>query len=189
MGGSPDLALPCSAAKLRVLHCLVWLSDGDVTSSFKYLDHVSINVSVQKRTAMAEQLKSWWVSLPPPARQIWLDDLTSTGAGKFALRVARKFALETSLHDWVEDQNLGKGVAPCTKVVLDVCTTKRIAGRRCGYTLPAGRRSRWQWMHRFRQTWGVGLGRFQEREQIGQAEMLQKARMVFLSLLLGVRNL
>ena len=177
-----DLGTACSVAKLQVLQCLVVLSDGDVTRSMQYYDHVKKSVSEERRRAVADHLHTWWGSLPLPARQCWLDEVSSTGQGKFALRAAGKFATETKLHSWVLEQNLGKGVAPCTKVVLNACMDERAALLTTGFALPQSRRSRWHWMHRFRKTWGVEMGRFQNLERISPAEMLQKARRAFLRL-------
>ena len=65
------------------------------------------------------------------------------------------------------------------KVVQNACMDEQAALLTSGFALPQSRRSRWQWMHRFRKTWGVEMGRFQNLERISPAEMLEKARRVF----------
>ena len=176
---SSDFGKDCSVAKLQVLRCLVVLSDGDINASMKYLDHLKRSVAEHTRTAVAEHLETWWASLPPPAGRTWLDDLSTTGEGRYALRAARKFATESRLHAWVMEQNLANGVAPCTNVVLNVCMEGPAGLLRNSFALPPGKRSRWQWMQRFRSTWGVRMGRFQNREHVGPAETLQKASLLF----------
>ena len=173
------LGKACSKAKLQVLYCVVVLSDGDVRNALQYYDHVSSSVAEESRGAVAAHLTAWWESLPPAARHAWLDDFSVTRQGKFALRAARKYLTESRLHSWVLRQNLAKGVAPCTKVVLQACLDEEAALLTPGFALPPAKRSRWQWMSRFREAWGVRMGRFQNLERLSPAEMRQKASCVF----------
>ena len=164
-----------SAAKLRVLRCLMVLSEGDVSASMMILKQMKKSTVEETQATVAEEFKAWWSSLSPTARRAWLDGISNRAGGNYALQAARKFATESKVSLWVTHQNLTKGIAPCTHVLLDECRAKDDGLLSSGYALPTQRKSRLQWVKRFRRRWGVRMGRTMNREVMGKVQMAQKA--------------
>ena len=77
-----------------------------------------------------------------------------------ALRArAEKFLAETRLCAWVEEQNVQKGIAPLSGVLLEQCRGR--LGRPS-----VKRKSELQWLRRWRRRWGVTWGSFQSRDTV-----------------------
>ena len=77
-----------------------------------------------------------------------------------ALRArAETFLAETRLCAWVEEQNVQKGIAPLSGVLLEQCRG-RLGRRRLK------RKSELQWLRRWRRRWGVTWGSFQSRDTV-----------------------
>ena len=77
-----------------------------------------------------------------------------------ALRArAETFLAERHLCAWVEEQNVQKGIAPLSGVLLE--QTRGRLGRR-----GMKRKSELQWLRRWRRRWGVTWGSFQSRDTV-----------------------
>ena len=59
--------------------------------------------------------------------------------------------------DWVEEQNVQKGIAPVTGVLLKECR-ERLCRR------PMRRQSELQWLRRWPRRWAIAFGGFQSRD-------------------------
>jgi hypothetical protein len=80
-----------------------------------------------------------------------------------AERTAKAFASEARLRDWIAEQNLTKGLAPVSAVVLAKLQTA--SGGPSGFKDNA-RKSKLQWLRRWRRRWAVSCGRLSPREQL-----------------------
>lgn len=117
--------------------------------------------------------RAWWrvksqdtagVSLPP--------------AGGDALRgylEAERFLKEYDLQVWISRQNLEKGMTPSSHAVLQQCT--RLAGESQAGALGGSasqKKTRLQWLRRFRRRWRVRLGKITEGEHMSAQEKRAK---------------
>ena len=122
--------------------------------------------------------RTWWrvrsqnpegVSLPP--------------AGGDALRgylEADRFLKEYDLQVWISRQNLEKGLTPSSHAVLQQCT--RLAGESQAGALGTSaskKKTRLQWLRRYRRRWRVRLGKVQEGEHMSAHEKCTQAGVSF----------
>ena len=117
--------------------------------------------------------RAWWrvksedtagVSLPP--------------AGGEPLRgylEAERFLKEYDLQVWISRQNLDKGLTPSSHAVLQQCT--RLVGESQAGALGSSaslKKTRLQWLRRFRRRWRVRLGKITEGEHMSALEKRAK---------------
>ena len=119
-------------------------------------------------------LHGWWESLPPQDRHPEMLERLEGGGARYALRTARSFLTQNKLHDWVEKQNMRKGIAPCSRALLQQCTDATANLLFPGCSLPPKRKQGYQWLRRWRQRWGVRLRGVPTTEVLGAAEMQAK---------------
>ena len=100
--------------------------------------------------------------------------LPGPDATKFSHRCC-KFLMEHDLMEWVETQNVQKGIAPARAQVWK----QRIKKRSCTDKVSATRKGQRQWCKRWRRRWGLVTGRVQCREKLLDKEMQEKVRSKF----------
>lgn len=116
--------------------------------------------------SVTPKLTHWYNSTTPEVR----DKLTHqpvTRKEKQNLRRAEEFLLDRRLHNWVEDMNLHKGIAPMSSVVLR--QKRGFAAERpatCNRLVCGKRKSQLQWLRRWRARWGISLGRVSPRDTL-----------------------
>ena len=110
---------------------------------------------------------SWWASLERPMPR-------HTAA---AFESAELFLAECGLHEWVRGQNLRKGTAPMTGLLLRhvaECTEGRVRHElppRTAHTKKAA----YQWLRRWRRRWRVSLGHIPVRDELSVDLRCRKA--------------
>ena len=82
---------------------------------------------------------------------------------------ARRFAVDSKLEIWVEDQNINKGINPAS---ANVIREARDARHAAGLAVPTSQR---QWLRRWRARRGLRLRAFAPLEPLERAEMHEKA--------------
>jgi len=87
---------------------------------------------------------------------------------KYALKCCQEF----ELYNWVAHQNLSKGLAPTSKILLEHQSTSPLRAAR-GRPLPKPK-SNFQWARRWRRRWDISLGRFANRETLPALESQTK---------------
>ena len=92
----------------------------------------------------------------------------TTKQERAALERAQNFLAEAGLNDWVAEQNVAKGIAPMSGVVMDHM-------RRTNLRPSVKRKNDLQWLRRWRRRWNLTLGTFVNRELVGAAEAQRKA--------------
>ena len=85
-----------------------------------------------------------------------------------ALERAKKYLAESGLCDWVTSQNVEKGIAPMSSVVLDQMRSRSL-------TRSVKRKNELQWLRRWRRRWNLKLGTFVPREVVAADEAQRKA--------------
>ena len=91
------------------------------------------------------------------------------------LRRAHAWLQEAALHSWVRELNFDKRIAPVARLALSEATRLRRETPDAMPALPAGSRSRHQWLRRWRRRWGVALGRLAPGERPSPASCAAKA--------------
>ena len=94
------------------------------------------------------------------------------------MRAAQRFEQEHTLHQWIEVQNVQKGLAPSSARIL--IEAERLKHRtHGGISLQRPGISdvgKTKWMQRFKQRWNVRQGKFQAGECVPQKDAHAKAR-------------
>ena len=83
---------------------------------------------------------------------------------------SRKFLLEHDLMEWVETQNVQKGIAPVRAQVWN----KRRSLDSCAATISSTKKGQRQWCKRWRNRWGIVTGRIHCREKLLEKDMQEK---------------
>ena len=96
-------------------------------------------------------------------------------ADRARLRRAHAWLQEAALHNWVRELNFDKRIAPVARLALGEATRRRREAPDASPALPAGSRSRHQWLRRWRRRWGVALGRLAPGERPSPASCAAKA--------------
>jgi len=147
--------------KLATLSC----TRSDMVNA--WLDANGIVGKRQKEEAHARIAAAELLTIPsmgPPGSSAMMDDtLTLT-------KKARTFALEYELKTWLEEQNVGKGLAPVRSQVWQKRLQLQVSPHRVAKT----KKGQKQWCRRWRRRWGVTAGRIYCREVISEADMQQK---------------
>lgn len=103
--------------------------------------------------------------------------LENTGGADASVRkTASRFLQEHQLHEWIRCQNVDKGVAPSTRLIMrHMLLSRQTSGE------DTNCRRKWEseqasmkWLQRFRRRWGVTLGTFPARETLSLETMRKK---------------
>ena len=95
-----------------------------------------------------------------------IDELTDTPLS----HRSRKFLLEHHLMDWVESQNVQKGIAPVRAQVW----RHRMRLQRWPESMSTTQKGQRQWCKRWRNRWGIVTGRIHCREKVLEKDMQEK---------------
>jgi hypothetical protein len=151
---------PCTPRTQDVALRIFALADLTVEAPLKYL-------SLQGRPASEADVRTWHAALPAEAQARLRDELPGDVLGGRRLAEARGFLSEFRLASWVQEQNLSKGVAPTSSLILE----------RAGPDLVRGscKKSKYRWVRKFMSRWGGRRARFGHGDQLSQEEFRQKA--------------
>ena len=171
-----------------------WRSSPASPSCFVLLVYTRGNAEV---AANFVQGQGWWraprvAALPAEGRRKLLADLESQYENAPLARIAAaqedpvkaglcsesdaitviKWLVEHSLFDWVQAQNIVRGVAPSRKQLVDkalsaipVLAPERLRRRLCS-SLSGSPRSQRKWLAKFRVRWGLRLGKLRIRNHL-----------------------
>lgn len=90
------------------------------------------------------------------------------------LKRAQAWLHEFRLHNWIDDLNVRKGIAPVTAVVLEELQRRVSAAPEPG-RLPLKGKHREQWLRRWRRRWGIRLARLLPGERLPPDACVRKA--------------
>ena len=91
-----------------------------------------------------------------------------------SVRCAERFLGEQRLHAWSERQNLDKGIAPLSTVVLQQKRKLDSTAACLANADAVTHKSCLQWARRWRRRWGIRMGRVGVREHVAPAVARQK---------------
>ena len=152
---------------------LTFLCDGNMKAARHFLkEHSKLRSKESKE--MERHLATWWAARDADAEH------TPEHDGFLrcprVLEQAAKYLDEHELYAWVEQQNLTKGIAPHSAIVHSVALPHRTRfPGEPGVPVVQLRRSRIQWLRRWRQRWRIRLGRIAARQCLPDSVAQQKA--------------
>ena len=152
-----------------ILRCLCALSNGSTTMAALYIRRRMCKTGVQE-DELVQRLDEWHDNVPLVELNLWKAATGGVSGKRRWLREALQIKEEAELHHWVEMQNIGKGIAPHSRMVW-------ARARLCGSLLDQslGRKSQLQWVRRRRRRWRVSTGAIAPRERVPDETARRKA--------------
>ena len=159
----------------NVATVLMVLRGGEPTAAIDYL-----RVACRRKDRAAavsptveEKLRSWWRETSAATKRLLINVEGAAAKKKWAVAKARRFLAEGNLDMWVERQNMKKGIAPMSSLVLEKGRHElRIAGIAAAKTRKGGL----QWLRRWRRRCGVRLKKLAALDTPTEEEIAQKVR-------------
>lgn len=162
----------CTPGMWNTLIALQCIAGGDLRSCHAYVLSRETHEEAEW-SALEKALRAWFRTVSVATRSRY-STAPVTAQQRFAVTAASKFLHGLRLHSWLEAHNMERSLAPSAAAVLSHADTShgppRVALRSC-HT----RRSRLQWLRRWRSFWGVRLGNFGARSHLRQADVQAKA--------------
>lgn len=167
------------AAKLKhvsdVAFALYVHNAPNTTAAMSYLAKQGDAAGGEEDGCTAKALEERYLQTP-------LEDLLAVQGGKGGglqakvHQAAAKFLQEFQLHSWVAKQNVDKGVAPSSRMVVEyVASGVPFAPEKQSAAWKPGRdAANVKWVQRFRKRWSLRLGRFRPRERVPLEAMRAK---------------
>ncbi len=110
-----------------------------------------------------------------PAERRRLTTAPESAAESARLRRAQKFLAEQRLHEWLEETNITKGIAPLSTVVLQRSAQGEGMSPPPALAMATSRKSKLQWLRRWRRRWGVSMARLPPGDRPPPEECQRKA--------------
>ena len=98
-------------------------------------------------------------------------DVVVDESNRTAIVQAKRFLVDGALEEWVDSQNVQKGINPVPAIVLQEAVAVK---RRIGVEHPANRQSSRRWLQRWRRRRGIQLRRGAVREHLTRDQMHRK---------------
>lgn len=157
-----------------IARVLVCINNGEPTAAAEYVSRSSKTRCLDACTKgqLEADLRNWWRGTDVHTRQTYLVvDETKPEMHK-AIVQARRFAVDCNLEEWVNIQNVQKGINPGPGIVMQQAN---VVKTRIGVEPTANRRSSRRWVQRWRGRRGIQLRRGQVRERLSVEQMHGKA--------------
>ena len=149
---------------------LVCMNNGEPTAAVEYLSRSSKSrcSDASSKRQLEADLREWWRATDVDTRQTYLVVDETNAAMHKAIVQARRFAVDSSLEAWVDNQNVEKGINPGPGIVMQQAVAVK---RRIGVEHAANRRSVRRWLQRWRSRCGIQLRRGNVRERLSVDQM------------------
>lgn len=151
-----------SPARWQTACLLQWMAGDRSEAALDFLEPSEAEAG-GTRARLAERLRVATENTPPEERRRLLSEPATPGE-RARLRRARARLEEVGLYSWLTEVNTGKGIAPVSSLLLGEMDRLRAEPARPGPVLPQ-KKSRFQWLRRWRRRWGVRLARLQAGER------------------------
>jgi hypothetical protein len=156
---------------------------GRILASQSECERVLRQFLVWKTKADATDVDRWVADILGWRRDVSKETLdrhaksVDTPSQRAAAACVKRFLAENSLHEWVQTQNLSKGIAPVTGVILQDLHKHGLQGPgRVTDEHERKYKSSLQFLRRWRKRWGVRHGTIPVGDELEPAELLAKAR-------------
>ena len=162
----------CGPIKLRpaqrsIARVLVCLNNGDPTAAVEYVARSNKTTSWDgvRKGKLEADLRDWWKAADVETRQrhVVVDE-----SNRKAIVQAKRFVVDGTLEEWVDSQNVQKGINPVPAIVLQEAVAVK---RRIGVEHPANRQSSRRWLQRWRRRRGIQFRRGNVREHLTRDQM------------------
>ena len=167
--------LECGPIKLRaaqrsIARVLVCLNNGEPTAAVEYVSRSNKTKCWDgvKKGKLEADLRSWWNAADAETRQRHMVADESNANMHKAFVQAKRFIVDGTLEEWVDSQNVQKGINPVPAIVLQEAVSVK---RRMGVEHPANRQSSRRWLQRWRRRRGIQLRRGNVREHLTREQM------------------
>jgi hypothetical protein len=164
----------CSERSILTVKAILCLTKGRRERAITYLVDRR-RVPAATATDVVQKQFEWYCAAAQDGCEQWPGVAATSARHRSAIRQARAFMGEERLFRWVEEQNIGKGLAPCSASVLlreENDTVEPVVPRSAVSTQ---RRSKLQWLRRWRRRWSTRLGTIALRERVANDIMQRKA--------------
>ena len=162
----------CGPIKLRpaqrsIARVLVCLNNGEPTAAVEYVARSNKTTSWDgvRKGKLEADLRDWWKAADVETRQ---RHMVVDESNRKAIVQAKRFVVDGSLEEWVDSQNVQKGINPVPAIVLQEAVAVK---RRIGVEHPANRQSSRRWLQRWRRRRGIQLRRGTVREHLTREQM------------------
>ena len=106
---------------------------------------------------MRDRLSLEWAT-KTEAEQLRLRDGPHPASARRSVEAVHRWLKERSLHNWVQTQNMTKGIAPMQSIVLSHVDSAAVTTEPAAVSNHAhAKKSRRQWLLRWRRRWNVTL--------------------------------
>ena len=122
---------------------------------------------------MEADLRDWWKAADVETRQRHVVVDESNANMHEAFVQAKLFIVDGTLEEWVDSQNVQRGINPVPAIVLQEAVSVK---RRIGVEHPANRQSSRRWLQRWRRRRGIQLRRGNVREHLTRDQMHRKVK-------------
>ena len=163
------------AAQRSIARVLVCLNNGEPTAAVEYVARSNKTTCWDgvKKGKLEAELRDWWKAADVETRQRHMVVDESNANMHKACVQAKRFIVDGTLEEWVDSQNVQKGINPVPAIVLQEAVSVK---RRIGVEHPANRQSSRRWLQRWRRRCGIQLRRGNVREHLTRDQMHWKVK-------------
>ena len=164
------------AAQRSIARVLVCLNNGEPTAAVEYVARSNKTTCWDgvKKGKLEADLRDWWKAADVETRQRHVVVDESNANMHKAFVQAKRFIVDGTLEEWVDSQNVQKGINPVPAIVLQEAVSVK---RRIGVEHPANRQSSRRWLQRWRRRRGIQLRRGNVREHLTRDQMHRKVKL------------
>ena len=164
------------AAQRSIARVLVCLNNGEPTAAVEYVSRSNKTKCWDgvKKGKLEADLRDWWKAADVETRQRHVVVDESNANMHKAFVQAKRFIVDDTLEEWVDSQNVQKGINPVPAIVLQEAVSVK---RRIGVEHPANRQSCRKWLQRWRRRRGIQLRRGNVREHLTRDQMHRKVKL------------
>ena len=162
----------CGPIKLRpaqksIARVLVCLKNGEPTAAVEYVVRSNKTGSWDgvRKGKLEADLRDWWKAADDETRQ---RHMVVDESNMKAIVKAKRFVVDGTLEEWVDKQNVQKGINPVPAIVLQEAVAVK---RRLGVEHSGNRQTSRRWLQRWRRRRGIQLRRGNVREHLTREQM------------------
>jgi len=156
-----------SVATMETARCILCLTAGDMALAMQYCGHSIAMPMCEPAARIHTQLSQWWTAATPEERARCSMDC-DTAMCHPRLRFANVWLTKNSLHEYVREVNVSRSMAPFSSTLVQEVERRQNICTPAVSVWSGGmlRRSKLQWLRRWRHKFHISLGRIGPRETL-----------------------